>query len=424
VSVIGASLHDDTENLCAHAWFTNGDNFITTANGLTVKVADYTSQTNPSAYLVQYKNDGPVDTWSPIARWNANRLPSQKKIPNPSFCCYGADCPVTSALPSFDSCPGYWMGLEGRTDLCQCVEAMEELGYDMSMTDVTGCVLIRRTQLVARFEEAFGEDLSVATARSNLTQVANFGCTGTFHAGGAQAINLPTVDVSFRRFASAGFPLSERNARPQDVYAVLAASNATSVGLVWAISHCTGGNFLIDVRYAATSSWNMQIAVDGVAVSTITVPSTTSLNILMRNNFVSGIVPLVAGDHTVTITKEAGQGQEGPYIHQITVCTSANAASTGCLLGSDSIFCYQTVAGSIVSNALGGAGLVGSADQVFLSKAEAQSICATRSDCDAVQETQESYLGSFSYVYRLRQGSAASAPTDTRVPVVYLKAYC
>jgi hypothetical protein len=131
------------QNICVHGWYTNNSN-------QTLRVFPEFEEGSDSLTL-HYQAQGPTESWSPVAVWNARRKPGERKIPNPSTCCFDTE-KCSGTLPSTDTCPGFWMSREGSRGVCACNAVMIRLGLDPEPAMTVGCVLEIRDRLIHAFD--------------------------------------------------------------------------------------------------------------------------------------------------------------------------------------------------------------------------------------------------------------------------------
>jgi len=135
------------ENLCWFAWPINGLLQMNVGND-TISVGHVTTDTTARRMDVHYVSEGPMEQWSPIARYNARRAPSEATIANPSSCCFDpSNC--AGVLPSMSQCPGYWLHRDGHESPCMCLRAMLRMGLVPEDTMTSACFADAKQSLFA-----------------------------------------------------------------------------------------------------------------------------------------------------------------------------------------------------------------------------------------------------------------------------------
>jgi len=254
------------ENICNNAWSSDKGFFVTDAvTNTEIKIAETYMEpdaTKPKALYIRYKNDGPLSTWSPIARWNAARLPGQKQIPNPSYCCQDVACvDDTGVRPSYRQCPGYYLYTAGRGNRCLCLEALQQLGFEVEATDQMNCFFDLRDNYLTIIEQMFNEDVdSMASRLVSDNALSATGCAGSYHAGGAVAVNAPGALVTLAPYSTSSFADKATLAFSREVFAQFQATSSTQQpGISWTIKNCSPGTYTFDFRYASQANVNIVV---------------------------------------------------------------------------------------------------------------------------------------------------------------------
>jgi len=138
---------DQPENICRFAWPMNNTLTISSGNDV-ISVGHVDTDMDSQQVFVHYNAEGPVERWSPIARYNTRRSLNELTFPNPSECCFNPNT-CAGTLPSKTNCPGYWLYREGQTSACHCLRALVKMGYVPEETLITTCLRVIEKSLYA-----------------------------------------------------------------------------------------------------------------------------------------------------------------------------------------------------------------------------------------------------------------------------------
>eukprot|EP00299_Pterocystis_sp_00344_P012483 c5_g1_i1.p1 GENE.c5_g1_i1~~c5_g1_i1.p1 ORF type:complete len:714 (+),score=184.96 c5_g1_i1:57-2198(+) len=320
--------------------------------------------------MLSYLQEGPLEMWSPIARWNAMRTDNQKRIPNPSNC---------SNTMNYDECPGYIMFVEGRDYPCDCAEVMAKLGFDVDIDQLVVCGIALR-------DIAIGSKVSV---RSDMdwSQATTSNCAGVYD---ASALVTSATSTLLLPYASGSFVDSS-------VFHDKFAEMKNGDELVWELPICNPSTLTVEFRYATATDTPIEITFDSNVVQltdgSSIAKSTGGNGVFMRLNMIISPWVVSRGQHTVKIrVLPNANGSNILRIHRLNICESGSSQGCPNAATADS-YCYAMKTFTTFADRLTTfeASAVG-----YDSLSQAMTACSSRQDCSGISETDNGKWGIFS----------------------------
>jgi len=415
-----------SENICESAWLSDS----------TVRIT--------GDYKVYYNDEGPLDSWSPIARWNMRRLPHQKKIPNPSDCRRTPDGGVSEAV-----CPGHEMWMHGASSFCDCAGVLARLGYESEFTGMTSCVTSARDMVFRLFRSVLLTDATNAESRNAdlFSSQRQTSCLTTFDVSQATTTGSDPFTTSYQQRTSLCYrttPLASNSIGSVDLCVALCEANTAckgfdfntvtgacdlqsaaapaaacptsymsyvqsasrilpyrgspfsdasalsdsyarisgSSGLQWVLSGCLTGSLTFDFRYSAETNVSIQVLVNQ---GNVTLSDNT--NVLLptggKNQLMRGnfVVGPIDIDAGVQTIQISRLVPSNGVLTVHRMAVCSDGTSSGCPAGPvDSLYCYKAFDSSSFTTAL----TTFSGGASIASFPAALSACNARMDCSGV----------------------------------------